>query len=184
MVRLLLVAILAQTAQSPALPKICIEKIRGEAGLGSAAEDALSASLLSTKRIRIIEGCEKADFIVKGSIVERADLKSRSESEEAGVSSGSVVASGSRVSGSAGGARGSESISNTEIKRSVTLSVKFVKQDGEVVFAATQDSSSSKSKSAIGEATEKISREVIRELFPASPTDADKRNQTGYKRIR
>jgi len=184
MVSALLYLVFAQANQLPVLPKICIDKIRGEVGLASSAEDAITAALLSSKRFRLVEVCEKAEYIVRGSIVERADLKSRSEGEETGVAAAGISSNRNYASGSAMGARGSESLSTTETKRAITLSVKFVNKDGEVVFAATQDSAPSKNRSAMSEAADRLSRDVIRELFAASPSKSDQKSQSGYQKIK
>ncbi len=181
MVELLLSGLLLQVASASAMPMICVDKIRGEQTLSTLTEDALASALLSTKRVRVTENCAKADYTLKGSVVERADLKSRSEGEATGVAS----AGGAYGRGGGGfaamGAKGEEALSTTETKRSVTLIVKLVRQDGDIPFAGTQDSSPSKNRSAVSEAIDKLTRELLREVFPAAGASAPEGN---YRKIR
>jgi len=181
MVEFFLSALLLQVANGAEKPAICVDKIRGEAALGALAEDALAAALLSTKRVRLTENCAKADYTLKGSVVERADLKSRSEGEATGV----AAAGGSYHRGTGGfgamAAKGEEALSTTETKRSVTLIVRLVRQDGEIPFAGTQDSAPSKNRSAVNEAADKLTRELLREIFPAAPASAPEGN---YQKIK
>jgi len=173
-----------QVSQITSSSTICIDKVRGEANIGSVAEDAVSASLLIYKGLKILENCAKAQFIVRGSIVERADVRSRTEAEDTGVASAGISVTNNSASGGALGARGSELISNTETKRSVTLSLKVVNVEGEVVFAGTQDSAPSKNRSAISEASEKLTRLLVKDLFPAVIATHEKREATNYQKIK
>ena len=169
MVEFLLAAWFLQAVTGTERPAVCVEKIRGEAVLGALAEDALAAALLSTRRVRLTENCQKAEYVLKGSIVERADLRARSEGEATG-----IAAAGGAYNAAGGGfgamaAAGQEALATTETKRSVTLIVKLVRADGEIPFAGTQDSAPSKNRSAVSEAADRLAREIVRELFPAPP---------------
>lgn len=190
MVEIALFAYLMQAPAVTAPPTICVETWRGDQGLRAAVEDAMSSALLETKKFRLTENCSKATYVLKGSVVERADVRSRSEGESAGIASiaGSVVrnADGSGSGGFGGSSNGSsEALSTTETKRQVTLTAKLVNSEGEVLLATTQDSGASKGKSALTEASEKLAREITRKLFPASSSSAPgKIDKSGYVKVK
>lgn len=192
MVNLAILMVLLQSAPAPVLenPTICIDAWRGDEGLRAAVEDALASALLQTKRFRITENCRRAAYVVKGSIVERADVRSRSEGESTGVGSFGVGVSRSAsgaVSAAAGGSsvEGSEAISSAETRRQVTISAKLVNEEGEVLLATTQDSGASKGKSALTEASEKLAREISRKLFPSEGGSASSKiDKSGYVKVK
>ncbi|MFN9430837.1 MAG: hypothetical protein ACK6DX_11900 [Acidobacteriota bacterium] len=152
-------------------------------------EDSLSGALLQTRRFRLVENCSKADFILKGSIVERADMRSRSEQESAGLASaaarGASTPTSSSVIAAVVASGGSEALSSIETKRQVTLTARLVDRQGEVILALTQDSDASKGKSAFAEASAKLAREIQRKLFPANPdpTPANP-DKSGYVKVK
>ena len=183
MAKWLLLGFALQLSAMADSPTICVDAWRGDSGLKATAEDAISSALLATGKFRLTENCAKANYVVRGSIVERADLRSRSESESAGLGSvGAYVSShGAGISGSSQGS--SEALTNTETKRQVTLTVKLVSSEGAVLLALSQDSTSSKSKSAFVEATEKVAKEIVRKLYPADPVSMPG-DKSGYVKIR
>jgi hypothetical protein len=190
MVEIALAALLMQAPAIAGPPTICIETWRGDETLRAAVEDAMSSALLQTKKFRLTENCAKAAYVLKGSVVERADIRSRSEGESAGIASiaGSVVrhSDGSGGGGFGGSSNGSsEALSTTETKRQVTLSAKLVDSDGEVLLATTQDSGASKGKSALTEASEKLAREITRKLFPTNSSPVEgKIDKSGYVKVK
>lgn len=155
--------------------------------MASAAVDAVSTALLSNKSIRLTENCAKAEWRIKGSVVERADLRSRSETEETGVVSGGIHATPGYATGSIAGGRSKEALSSTETIRAVTLSLRLIDGEGEVVFSSTQDSKGSKSRSPIMEAADRAARDLLRELVPSSakpePTKPGARPD-GYQKLK
>jgi hypothetical protein len=189
MVESVLLLLLWQSTNANPLPSICIDAWRGDENLKATMEDSLSSALLQTKKFRLVENCSKADFTLKGSVVERADILSRSERESSGLASAlaQVTATPMRASGSAAGVAsgGSEALASTETKRQVTLTARLVDRGGEVILALSQDSGASKGKSAFTEASEKLAREIQRKLFPAGPESKPAKNdRSGYVKVK
>jgi hypothetical protein len=144
--------------------------------LGIQVQEMVIARLFQTKRFSLTENCEKADYILKGSITERNEHASRSESEGIGFgqaasgssSSSSRVGSVGSSSSSSGSARVSgnayENLSSSEIKQEAAITLRIVDRDGEIIWATSQESSEGKSKGAIGLATEQAVRRLLRDI--------------------
>jgi len=159
--------------------RICVQGFGGDA-LGYQAQEALIAKLFEAKRFSITENCEKADFVLKGSVVERAETVHRSESESIGFGQGASGSSSSSSSiggvrssnSSSGSARvsggASEALSSTETKQSAAVTLRIVDRDGEVIWATSQETGEGKAKSAVGLAAEMAVRRLLRDIDRAS----------------
>lgn len=173
-------------AQPPAVPeeadvrlaqvrRVCVQSM-GNDVLGIQVQEMVIARLFQTKRFSLTENCEKADYVLKGSITERSEHASRSESEGIGFgqaasgssSSSSRVGSVGSSSSSSGSVRVSgnayENLSSSEIKQEAAITLRIVDRDGEIIWATSQESSEGKSKGAIGLATEQAVRRLLRDI--------------------
>jgi hypothetical protein len=189
---LLAVSIHAQDAKAPAksegpevnprladVKRVCVQGFGGDA-LGYQAQETLIAKLFEAKKFSITENCEKADFVLKGSVVERAETLQRSESE--GIGFGQGASGSSSSSSSIGGARSSsstsgsarisanthEALSSSETKQSAALTLRIVDRDGEVIWATSQETGEGKAKSAVGLAAEMAVRRLLRDIERAA----------------
>jgi len=150
---------------------ICVERF-GNDPLGVQAQEMVIARLFEAKRFRLTENCEKADFALKGSITERSDRTTRSESEGLGfTASGSArVTTGSgqnRESTAASStARGNdyESLSSSEVKVQAAVTMRVVDREGEILWAASLESTGGKTKGAIGDAAERAVKRLLRDI--------------------
>ena len=169
------------------LIRICTESFKGEASLSASSLDAVTTALLLNKNIRLTENCSKTDWKLKGSVVERADLRSRSDEEETGIASARINFDRNSGSGGAMSARSKEGLSSSETIRSVTLSVRLLTPEGEVVASSTQDSKGSKSRSPLAEAAERASADLLKAIFPpnAKPSvNSPGARADGYQKIK
>jgi len=164
----------AEPATNPRLLEIkyiCVERF-GNDPLGVQAQEMVIARLFEAKRFRLTENCEKADFLLKGSITERSDRTTRSESEGLGfTSAGSArVTTGSgqnRESTAASStARGNdyESLSSSEVKVQAAVTLRVVDREGEILWAASLESTGGKSKGAIADAAERAVKRLLRDI--------------------
>lgn len=137
-------------------------------------------SLHASKRFIITENKEKADAILKGSAVKKTfqELHGLSEGAAAGVAagghSGSVSGSWSggsgHISGSSGGGFVAQSVAaedstiSTETIDHAEIAVRLVTQDGDVIWASTQESKGAKYKGAAADVADKITKQLLRDL--------------------
>jgi len=163
-----------EPAASPRLAEIkyiCVERF-GNDPLGVQAQEMVIARLFEAKRFRLTENCEKADFILKGSITERSDRTTRSESEGLGfTASGSArVTTGSgqnrESTAASSAARGNdyESLSSSEVKVQAAVTLRVVDREGEILWAASLESTGGKTKGAIGDAAERAVKRLLRDI--------------------
>jgi len=155
--------------------RVCVQNM-GDDALGIQVQEMVIARLFQSKRFSLTENCQKADFILKGSITERSEHASRSESEGIGFgqSASGSSSSSSRVGGtgssssSSGAARVSgniyESLSSSEVKQEAAVTLRIVDRDGEIIWATSQESAEGKSKGAIGLAAEQAVRRLLRDI--------------------
>jgi len=151
--------------------RICVQNF-GDDVLGVQAREMVIAKLFESRRFSLTENCEKADFVLKGSITERNDRTFRSESEGVGFG---VSASGAQSSGAgstrsgtaaSAGVRGDarESLSSSEVKQQAAVTMRLVDKDGEILWATSQESTGGKTKGAIGDAADRAVRKFLRDL--------------------
>ncbi|HWQ03244.1 MAG TPA: hypothetical protein VNL38_02085 [Candidatus Nitrosotenuis sp.] len=155
--------------------RVCVQGF-GTDTLSLQAQETIIARLFETTRFSITENCEKAEFVLKGSVVERVEVTQRSESEGIGFgqagsasssSSSKVGSVGSSSSASAAGrisANTHESLSSSEVKQQAALTLRIVDRDGEVIWATSQETGGGKSKSAVGLAAEMAVRRLLRDI--------------------
>jgi len=154
--------------------RVCVQPF-GPDTLSIQVQEMVIAKLFEAKRFSLTENCERADFVLKGSVTERSDYVSRSESEGIGFSQ---QASGSQSSSSRFGSSGSsssssasgglsgnsqESLSSTETKQQAAVTLRIVAKDGEIIWATSQESGVGKSKGAVGLAAEQAVRRLLRD---------------------
>lgn len=155
--------------------RICIQKL-GEDALGTQVQEMVIAKLFESKRFSMTENCDRADFVVKGSITERSERTFRSESEGIGFgerlshseSQSSRVGSvgGSTSSSAAVAVTGSqhESLSSSEVKQQAAVTLRVVDKQGDILWAISLESTGGKTKGAIGDAAERAVRRLLRDI--------------------
>lgn len=149
-----------------AVRRVCIESF-GPDVLGTQVRETIIAKLFQSKRFALTENCDKADFVMKGSITERSQYQTRSESEgfQASASGSSRSGSSSSSGSSSGGAH--ESLSSSEVKQQAVVTLRIVDADGEIIWATSQESGDGKSKGAITLAAEQAVRRLMRDIETA-----------------
>ncbi len=173
----------AEPAANPRLlqvKRVCVQNF-GEDALGVQAREMVIAKLFEAKRFSLTENCEKADFVLKGSITERSDRVSRSESEGIGFGESAAAASSSGSGATRSGVAASassrgdthESLSSSEVKLQAAVTMRLVDKDGEILWAASLESAGGKTKGAIGDAADRAVRKFLRDL-----ERAEKQNST------
>lgn len=150
---------------------VCVEKLNGPQPLADAVRDMAFAALHSTRRFTVSERCDKAEAIIKGSVIESVERLSRSEQEGIafGAAAGAANSSGAAVRGVAG--HNGESLSSSETRRNVSLSLRLVDADGIVLWAFTQESSGGKSKGPAADATERAIRQLTKDSIVSRPVE-------------
>jgi hypothetical protein len=159
--------------------RVCVQDFGADV-LGVQAREMVIAKLFESKRFSLTENCDKADFVLKGSITERSDRVSRSESEGIGFgeSAAASSSSGSGVSRSGTAASASvrgdtrESLASSEVKLQAAVTMRLVDKDGEILWAASLESTGGKTKGAIGDAADRAVRKFLRDLERAEKQNA------------
>ncbi len=153
----------APDARLAKVRRVCVESF-GPDVFGTQVQEMVIAKMFQAKRFSLTEKCEKADFILKGSITERSEYVTRSESEgfNAGASGSSRSGTQSSSASSSGGAQ--ESLSSSEVKQQGVVTLRIVDQEGEIIWATSQDSAEGKSKGAITMAAEQAVRRLLRDI--------------------
>jgi len=144
--------------------RICFKDF-GDDALGRQLKEMVIAKLFEAKRFSLTEKCVRDEFQLLGSVTERNEHTSRSESE--GVGFGGVA--GARVdvgTGAVAGVTGNahESLSSSEVKQSAVVTLRIVDKDGEILWAISQESTGGKTKGAIGDAAERAIRQLLRDI--------------------
>jgi hypothetical protein len=173
----------AEPAANPRLlqvKRVCVQNF-GDDALGVQAREMVIARLFESKRFSLTENCEKADFVLKGAVTERNDRAFREESEGVGFGVGAAASdssgaginrTGTSASASArGDAR--ETLASSETKQHAAVTMRLVDKDGEILWAASLESTGGKTKGAIGDAAERAVRKFLRDL-----ERAEKQNNT------
>jgi hypothetical protein len=164
----------AEPATNPRLlqvKRVCVQNF-GDDALGVQAREMVIARLFESKRFSLTENCEKADFVLKGAVTERNDRAFREESEGVGFGVGAAASdssgaginrTGTSASASArGDAR--ETLASSETKQHAAVTMRLVDKDGEILWAASLESTGGKTKGAIGDAAERAVRKFLRDL--------------------
>ena len=136
-----------EVAPDPRLAKVkrvCVQDF-GEGALGVQAREMVIARLFESKRFSLTENCDKSEFVLKGSVSEKGEFTQRSEQEAAaGI--------------------GGERLYSADQKKQATVTLRLVDKDGEILWAASLESSGGKTKGAIGDAAERAVRKFLRDL--------------------
>ena len=138
------------------------------------------AQLLQSQKFVVTENRAKADAILKGAGVEKTSIETHSyesgtaASHAAGGHSGSVSGSwnsaGGSVSGSssggfaAAGAAIDDKYLSSEAVNDARVSVRLVNQDGDVVWATSQESKGAKYKGASADVADKVVKQLMRDI--------------------
>ncbi len=164
----------AEPAANPRLlqvKRICVQNF-GDDALGVQAREMIIAKLYESKRFSLTENCEKADFVLKGAVTERNDRAFREESEGVGfgVSAAASDSSGAGINrtgtSASASARGDarETLASSETKQHAAVTMRLVDKDGEILWAASLESTGGKTKGAIGDAADRAVRKFLRDL--------------------
>jgi len=136
----------------------------------------LVTELMNTHRFIVTENREKADAIIKGSALEQVSQEEHSfnTGTAAGHSSGghssTISGSGGSISGSSSGGYNSvaaainDSYHSTETIHDARISVRLVNQDGDVLWATTQESKGAKYKGASADVAEKVAKQLVYDI--------------------
>ena len=147
--------------------RVCIQRF-GEDALGFQVQEMIIARLFESKRFSLTENCDKADYVLKGTITERSDRISRSESEGLGFDDRAAASAWDRQGGASASrtARGSdhENLSSSEVKVQAAVTLRVVDKDGEIIWATSRESAGGKAKGAIGDAAERAVRRLLRDI--------------------
>ncbi|MFN0168655.1 MAG: hypothetical protein ACKV22_19700 [Bryobacteraceae bacterium] len=155
------------------IKRICVDRLVGEDSMVAPAREIAIAALFAAKRFTVTEKCEKADAVLKGAVLERGERRTRAEGESANFGVAGGGASANRNSGSAGfGAvvgGSEESLYSSETRSRASVALRLVDQDGDVLWAYTQDSTGGKTKGAIADAVERTVRQLLRAMDRSLP---------------
>jgi hypothetical protein len=151
--------------------RVCVQNF-GDDALGVQAREMVIARLFESKRFTLTENCAKADFVMKGAVTERNDRAFREESEGIGfgTSASASESSGSGVNRTGTSASGSaradarETLASSENKQHAAVTMRLVDKDGEILWAASLESTGGKTKGAIGDAAERAVRKFLHDL--------------------
>lgn len=134
----------------------------GDDATSKAIQAMVVTSLTESKRFIVTENKEKADAILRGTGLEKTSQEFHSYEE--GTAAGSFGGGFSGGSGSFGG--GSAAIkdagASTETIHDARVAVRLVNQDGDVLWASTQESKGAKYKGASADVAEKVVKELVR----------------------
>ena len=159
----------AAPATAPPLPeqllrvkRICVQNMGADV-LGIQVQEMVIARLFESKRFSLTENCDRADYVLKGSITERSTRQFRSESE--GIDFGERVQVDSSSGRAAGGTR--ETLTSSTAKERAAVTLRLVDKEGEILWATSQESAEGKTKGAIGAAADQAVRRFLRDIEKA-----------------
>jgi hypothetical protein len=154
--------------------RICVQKL-GDDPIGIQVQEMVIAKLFESRRFSLTENCDKADFVLKGSVTERSERSSRSESEGVGINASASGSQSSRAgsfssgtsASTSAGASAHESLSSSEVKQQAAVTLRLVDKDGEILWAISSESTGGKTKGAIGDAADRAIRRFLRDIEKA-----------------
>ena len=137
----------AEPAANPRLlqvKRVCVQNF-GDDALGVQVREMVIAKLFESKRFSLTENCGKADFALKGTVIEKGEFSQRGEQEGAsGI--------------------GGERLYSTDQKKQATVTLRLVDKDGEILWASSQESTGGKTKGAIADAADRAVRKFLRDI--------------------
>lgn len=167
------------SAKLAAIKRLCVAEFIGVEPHASQAREMAIASLFSTKTFRVTENCDGADAILKGSLTQSQELRTRTEGESvnfgkaASYASGSVVGSGGTVVGSGDAAAvavkggDSEVLSSSETISQAALTLRIVDGEGEILWAHIEEAKAGKVKGPVAFAMDRAVDRLVREIAKA-----------------
>lgn len=124
--------------------RVCVQNF-GDDALGVQVREMVIAKLFESKRFSLTENCEKAEFALKGTVIEKGEFSQRGEQEGAsGI--------------------GGERLYSTDQKKHATVTLRLVDKDGEILWASSQESTGGKTKGAIADAADRAVRKFLRDI--------------------
>jgi len=127
------------------------------------------SSLFASKRFALHENCGKTDAILKGAVSLEREHRARSESEgiDFSASASSSEDSGRAAASARGGA--SERLFSTEGFIHVSVTLRIVDREGEILWAHTEESKGGKIKGSLAQAVDRAVKQLLREIEKAQP---------------
>lgn len=152
----------------------------GDDPISAQIQAMVVTQLLQSNRFIVTENRARADAILKGAGVEKTSTESHSfetgtaAGSASGSHSGSVSGSFYKGSGSVSGhssggfsaasAAINDAYSSTETINDARASVRMVNQDGDVIWATTQESKGAKYKGASADVADKVVKQLMRDV--------------------
>ena len=152
----------------------------GDDPISKQIQSFLIADLEETNRFTVTENKEKADAILRGAGLEKTSQEFHSHSEgtavagAAGAHSGSLNGSWANGSGSISGSSSggfaahsaaiNDSTASTETINDARMAVRLVDTDGDVIWAASEESNNSKYKSATADVAERLVHKLLKKI--------------------
>lgn len=151
--------------------RVCVQKL-GDEPVGVLVQEMVIAKLFEARKFSLTENCEKADFILKGSVTERSDRAFRSETDSIGVRAAAAGSeserSGSQRTGTSAsasaGLNANETLSSSEMKQQAAVTLRLVDKEGEILWAFSSESTGGKTKGAIGDAADRAVQRLLRDI--------------------
>lgn len=127
------------------------------------------SQLVETGKFKVTENREKADAILKGAGLEKTSQQYHAYSSETAGGSATYGESGSipgtfSGGGSAVAAKIADSNASTETVNDARIAVRLVNQDGDVIWATTQESKGGKYKGASADVADKVVKQLLKDL--------------------
>jgi hypothetical protein len=161
----------APSARLAAVKRLCVQPL-GDDAISLQVREMVIAKLFESRRFSLTENCDKADFVLKGTVTERSDRAFRSETESLGARA-SVAGSESERSGAArtgtsasasAGLDARETLTSSEAKQQAAVTLRLVDKDGEILWAFSSESTGGKTKGAIGDAADRAVARLLRDI--------------------
>ena len=153
----------------------------GEDGANKTLQSMVVDALRSSHRFIVTENKEKADLILRGAALEKTSQElhaigsATAVAGAAGGHSASVVGSGGSMSGTSSGGFAARSLgiedsqASTETINDARVAVRLVSLDGDVVWSTTQESKGAKYKGASADVSDKIVKQLLRDIEHLMP---------------
>lgn len=143
----------------------------GDDPIAAQIQAMVISQLMQSEKFVVTENRQKADAFLKGAGVEKTSVESHSyeSGTAAGRSSGGYSGSiyGSSGGFSSAGAAITDASSSSETVNDARVSVRLVNQDGDVLWATTQESKGAKYKGASADVADKVVKQLIRDVEKA-----------------
>jgi hypothetical protein len=158
-------------ARLAGVKRVCVQPL-GDDAISIQVREMVIAKLFESRRFSLTENCDKADFVLKGTVTERSDRAFRSETESIGART-SVSGSESERSGAArtgtsasasAGLDSRETLTSSEAKQQAAVTLRLVDKDGEILWAFSSESTGGKTKGAIGDAADRAVARLLRDI--------------------